>query len=69
MTHFALSHLLASISYTFIPVLIAGLTHSFPSRTRPLRTPAAMVLQVRLRESSTAPEFFYPEVGAGLASR
>jgi hypothetical protein len=38
-------------------VLLAKLSHPFPSRTRTLRTSAAMVLHFRVRESSTVPSF------------
>ena len=40
------------------PVALAGLSHPFPSRTRTLRAPAAMVLRPGARESSAPPVFF-----------
>ena len=43
-----------------IPVLIAVLKHTFPSRTRLLRGPAAMILHIWVWESSSTPDFFLP---------
>ena len=40
------------------PVALAGLSHPFPSRTRTLRAPAAMVLRPGAWESSAPPVFF-----------
>ena len=37
---------------------LAGLKHPFPSRTRPLRAPAAMILRSGARESSALPTSF-----------
>ena len=42
----------------FRPVALAGLSHPFPSRTRTLRAPAAMVLRPGAWESSAPPVFF-----------
>ena len=42
-----------------IPVLIAVLKHTFPSRTRLLRGPAAMILHIWVWESSSTPDFFF----------
>ena len=42
----------------FWPVALAGLSHPFPSRTRTLRAPAAMVLRPGAWESSAPPVFF-----------
>ena len=39
------------------PVALAGLSHPFPSRTRTLRAPAAMVLRPGAWESSAPPVF------------
>ena len=39
------------------PVALAGLSHPFPSRTRTLRAPAAMVLRPGAWESSAPPAF------------
>ena len=41
----------------------AGKKHPFPSRTRPLSAPAAMILRSRARESSTLPTFFFKPRG------
>ena len=41
--------------FLFWLVALAGLKHPFPSRTRPLRAPAAMILRPRARESSAPP--------------
>ena len=43
------------------PVSIAGLQLTFPSRTRSIRGPAAMVLHIWLRESSSMPDFFFKD--------
>ena len=43
---------------SFWLVAPAGRQHPFPSRTRPLRAPAAMILRSRARESSAPPAFF-----------
>ena len=40
-------------------VAMAGLKHPFPSRTRPSRAPAAMILRLRARESSAPPAVFF----------
>ena len=45
-----------SQSLWFVP--LAGVRHPFPSRTRPLRPPAAMIVRSRARESSAARTFF-----------
>ena len=42
----------------FRPVALAGRSHPFPSRTRTLRAPAAMVLRPGAWESSAPPVFF-----------
>ena len=44
--------------YQFFPVSMAALQHTFPSRTRSLRGPATMILHIRVRESSSTPDFF-----------
>ena len=46
-----------SQSLWFVP--LAGVRHPFPSRTRPLRPPAAMIVRSRARESSAARTFFF----------
>ena len=46
-----------SQSLWFVP--LAGVRHPFPSRTRPLRPPAAMIVRSRARESSAARTFFH----------
>ncbi len=43
------------IAQSFWLVALAGLRHPFPSRTRPLRAPAAMILRPGARESSAPP--------------
>ena len=47
----------------FWPVALAGLSHPFPSRTRTLRAPAAMVLRPGAWESSAPPVFFSRPLG------
>ncbi len=42
--------------FWFVP--LAGVKHPFPSRTRPLRPPAAMIVRSRACESSAARTFF-----------
>ena len=49
----------SSSLYIFFPVSIAGLQHTFPSRTRSLRGLATMILHSRVWESSSMPDFFY----------
>ena len=52
----------------FWPVALAGLSHPFPSRTRTLRAPAAMVLRPGAWESSAPPVFLTgprPRLGRG----
>ena len=50
----------SSSLYIFFPVSIAGLQHTFPSRTRSLRGLATMILHSRVWESSSMPDFFLP---------
>ena len=47
-----------SLCNSFFPVTMARGKHPFPSRTRPLRLSAAMVLRRRPWESSTLPGLF-----------
>ena len=56
------------VPFWFVPR--PGVLHPFPSRTRPLRPPAAMILRSRARESSAARTFSFqgpppPPRGAG----
>ena len=50
-------------------VALAGMSHPFPSRTRPLSSPVAMILRSRAWESSALPVLFLSPGPVGILHR